>query len=186
MKNKKIFKERIKLLDGKQCVEIGTSVGSTLVLSFGNLIYDDKDSSQIKEIISEYSFLVICSWRLEQRKKTLCTSGDYILSNRKMDLSIEILMSKRLLKTKVIDEFYDIVFYFEDNLILRFFCDIHSEEDDKGDVMECYDLFTPGLGFSIYSNNLIKVFESKIYPVIINAANPMDRKYYNNSKNSSE
>ncbi|MFN5308689.1 MAG: hypothetical protein ACK5C0_04455 [Candidatus Kapaibacterium sp.] len=186
MKNKKIFKERIKLLDGKQCVEIGTSVGSTLLLSFGNLIYDDKDSSQINKIIPEYHFLVICSWRLEQRKKTLCTSGDYMLSNRKMDLSIEILMSKRLLKTKVIDEFYDIVFYFEDNLILRFFCDIYSEKDDKGDVMECYDFFTPGLGFSIYSNNLIEVFESNNYPKIINADNSMNKEYFDNLKNSSE
>ena len=90
----------------------------------------------------EIGGMIRCGWRIEKNGQIICGSGDSNENGGKMLMGLDTISGKAISSVEI-KPYLDLAIFFEDNSILRLFCDI-AETDEL-----CYN-FTFNKGDSFY------------------------------------
>jgi hypothetical protein len=128
--------------------ESGGSTGSLWLIDFEN----------------NTSFYIYCTWRIEQNNQVLATSNDDISPViGRLTRSVKELEGNKLISFNISEQ-YDLTLCFENNYIVRVFCDIsYSETDNDGAYDTNWDFSIPNQDLVISINNYFEIKTDKYY-----------------------
>ena len=110
------------------------------------------------------SFYIYCAWRIEHNNQVLATSNDDITPILgRLTRSVKKLEGNKLISFNI-NEHYDFTLYFENNYIVRVFCDIsYSETDNEGTYDTNWDFSIPNQDLVMSINNYFEIKMGKYY-----------------------
>lgn len=138
---------------GKQCWSYAASIntGSHVSFDIGRKVRRKKPlrnpriSEEERLYQGEFDLYVTCSWRLDWKGEVLCGGEDDNSKDGPMQHGLRYLLDQRVISAELEPPGLDLLLAFEDDLVLRIFCDELGGEEDAGN----YALFLPSHYLSV-------------------------------------
>jgi len=157
----------VKALVEKTCwgVTAGEGTGSVIGVDFGKKINRKRPLSNIhlseeqRNFQGEYDLFVECSWRIDSQESVVCGSKDANESYGTMVSGLNRIVGQRIVAVNANLPAYDLELRFDNDLILKIFCDETNESED----CDNYTFGTPEQNYIVGCRSQLSIEERNLY-----------------------
>jgi hypothetical protein len=161
------FESQVQRLNGMICVNAVAGEGTGSMVSFdfeprastgrGRASVVDDGSGERNQI---GLFVEFAAWRLDHRKKAICSSTSDNSNDGKMVTALMGLIGKRVTNARMLNSANDLELIFSDGSIFRVFCDQMNEVDDYDN----FSLHTPQRTYVVSCGTKVIAFTKETAP----------------------